>query len=126
MNHWHKLSAIRPKLQAVLPMFRARLEASPLLRPGHLRVCRRRRPTTPPSNAGAIVGGVVGVALIAGLVAWLTIRRRRRRAPSAEYISGQGSDIGASAVSYPMDIVRPKLYVGLFFSRLREGLRDHD
>ncbi|KAF8503278.1 hypothetical protein F5888DRAFT_1903811 [Russula emetica] len=56
------------------------------------------------SNAGAIVGGVVGVALIAGLVAWLTIRRRRRRAPSAEYISGQGSDMGASAVSYPMDI----------------------
>jgi len=64
------------------------------------------------SNAGAIaggvVGGIVGVALIAGLVAWFTILRRRRHAPSADYISSQGSDMGV--VSYPTDIGRPKLY----------------
>lgn len=71
------------------------------------------------SNSGATtgseVGGVVVVALIAGLAAWFTIRRRRRRrhAPSADYISSQGSDI--AAVPYPMDLVRPKLYVRLFF-----------
>ena len=69
------------------------------------------------SNAGAIaggvVGGVVGVALIAGFVVRFITRRRRRHAPSADYISGQGSDM--SAVPYPMDIVRPKLYVSPFF-----------
>ncbi|KAF8503279.1 hypothetical protein F5888DRAFT_970217 [Russula emetica] len=58
--------------------------------------------------AGGVVGGVVGVALIAGLVAWFTIRRRQRHAPSADHISNQGSDMGV--VPYPMDIVRPKLY----------------
>jgi hypothetical protein len=64
--------------------------------------------------AGGVIGGVVGVALIAGLVAWFTIRRRRRHAPSADYISSQGSDMGV--VSYPTDIGRPKLYVSLFLS----------
>ncbi|KAN0116651.1 hypothetical protein V8E52_005795 [Russula decolorans] len=64
------------------------------------------------SNAGAIaggvVGGVVGLALIAGLVAWFRIRRGRRHAPSTDYISSQGSDMGA--VPYPMDVGKPKLY----------------
>ena len=80
------------------------------------------------SNAGAIAGGVVGgvavVALIAGLVAWFTIRRRRRHAPSADYISSQGSDMGV--VPYPMDVGRPKLYVRRFFAQPREGVRDRD
>lgn len=75
------------------------------------------------SNAGAIaggvVGGVVGVALIAGLVAWFRIRRRRRHAPSADYISSQGSDMGV--VPYPMDVGRPKLYVSLFFFFFRSA-----
>jgi hypothetical protein len=82
------------------------------------------------SNAGAIAGGVAGgvagVALIAGLVAWFTIRRRRRHAPSADYISGRGSsDMGV--VPYPMDTWRPRLYVSLiFFARPREGVRGRD
>ena len=69
------------------------------------------------SNSGAIAGGIVGaVALIGGLVAWFTIRRRRRRHQSpAGYISGQGSDIGV--VPYPMEIERPRLYVSHFFFR---------
>jgi hypothetical protein len=74
------------------------------------------------SNAGAIAGGVAGGvaggALIAGLVAWFMIRRRRRHAPSADYISGQGSDIDTTPMSmtFPMDVGRPKLYVSLFLS----------
>ena len=72
------------------------------------------------SNSGAIAGGVVGgvavVALIAGLVTWFTIRRRRRHAPSADYIGSQGSDMGV--VPYPMDAARPKLYVRLFLLSL--------
>ncbi len=80
------------------------------------------------SNAGAIaggiVGGVVGVALIAGLVTWFTIRRWRRYAPSAEYFSGQGSDMGV--VGYPMDIGTPKLYVCLFSAWPPAGVQDRD
>ena len=54
------------------------------------------------------------MALIAGLVAWFRIRRRRGYAPSADYISSQGSDMGA--VTSPMDVGRLKLYVSLSFS----------
>ena len=68
--------------------------------------------------AGGVVGGVVTVALITGLVAWFTIRRRRRHAPSAYYISGQGSDMDMAVVPYPTDVARPKLYVRIFFFRL--------
>jgi hypothetical protein len=74
------------------------------------------------SNAGAIAGGVIwgiaGGALIAGLVAWFTIRRRRRHAPSADYISSQGSDIGTTPMSMPhsMDAGRLRLYVSLILS----------
>ncbi|KAI0275887.1 hypothetical protein BGY98DRAFT_1108254 [Russula aff. rugulosa BPL654] len=35
MYHWRKVSAIRQKLQAALPMSQARLATSPQLRPGH-------------------------------------------------------------------------------------------
>ena len=82
------------------------------------------------SNAGAIaggvVGGVIGVALIIGLMAWFRIRRRRRYAPSADYTSGKGSDMGVVPVL--MDVGTPKLYVSLFFSFAlpREGVRDRD
>ena len=72
------------------------------------------------SNTGAIVGGVIGgvagVAVITGLVAWFTIRRRRRHAPSADYISGQGSNMGVAP--HAMDVRRPKLYVSLYFYSL--------
>ncbi|KAI9459401.1 hypothetical protein BJY52DRAFT_366461 [Lactarius psammicola] len=49
------------------------------------------------SNTGAIAGGVVGgiiaVALIAGVVLWFVIRRRRARSvPSAPYEDPQGSE----------------------------------
>jgi len=64
------------------------------------------------SNAGAIaggvVGGVIGVALIAGLIAWFTIHRRRRQAPSAGYVNRQESDM--SVVPFTMGTERPKLY----------------
>ena len=64
--------------------------------------------------AGSVVGGVIGVALIAGLVTWFTIRRiRARSAPPAEYSSGQGSDM--AVVPYSQDTRMPKLYVSLFF-----------
>ena len=82
------------------------------------------------SNAGAIaggvIGGVIGVAVITGLVAWFTNRRRRRHAPSADYISGQGSDMGVAP--YAMDVGRPKLYVShyFFFALPREGVRGRD
>jgi hypothetical protein len=66
--------------------------------------------------AGGVIGGVVGVALIVGLVARSTIRRRRRHAPSTDYISGQGSDMGV--VPYTLNVGRPKLYVSLFFFSL--------
>ena len=62
---------------------------------------------------GGVIGGIVGVALIAGLVAWFTIRRRQRHAPSTGYIGGQGSDMGV--VPHPIGIERLKLYVSLFF-----------
>jgi hypothetical protein len=42
------------------------------------------------------------------LVAWFRNRRRRHHAPSADYMSGKGSDMGM--VPDPMDVGRPKLY----------------
>jgi len=63
--------------------------------------------------AGGVIGGVVGIALIAGLVAWFIIRRWPRHAPSAEYFSGHGSDMGV--VPHPVNIGKPKLYVSHFF-----------
>ena len=56
------------------------------------------------------------MALIAGgLVAWFTIHSRRQRlAPSTDYISGQGSYMGA--VPYPMGTERPRLDVSLILS----------
>jgi hypothetical protein len=55
--------------------------------------------------------------LVAGIVAWFTIRRRRARsAPSAPYIDGQG-DMG-QAMPYPLGIETPRLYVRVFFARL--------
>ena len=68
--------------------------------------------------AGSVVGGVIGVALIAGLVTWFTIRRiHARSAPPAEPSSGHGSDM--AAVPYSQDTRRPRLYVSLFFSPSR-------
>jgi hypothetical protein len=69
------------------------------------------------SLAGGVVGGIVGVALIAGLVARFTIIRRRRHALSADHIRDQGSNMGG-VVPYPMNTLRPKLYVSLFFCHL--------
>ena len=65
---------------------------------------------------GGVVGGIVGAALIAGIVAWFTIRRRRARsAPSTGYIDGKGN-MGGIAVPYPLTIETPRLYVRVFFS----------
>jgi len=65
------------------------------------------------SNAGAIAGGVVGgligAAVIAAGVAWFVIRRRRARAPSAAYMSGQGGDMG-EPVPYPLTVETPRVY----------------
>jgi hypothetical protein len=71
------------------------------------------------SNAGAIAGGVVGgllgAALIAAVVAWFVIRRRRARsAPSTEYMSGQGGEMG-QPVPYPLTVDAPRLYVSILF-----------
>ena len=73
------------------------------------------------SNAGKIAGGVVGglavAALIAGIVFWFIIRRRRARtAPSSEfYIDGQ-SGTRREAAPYSSTIEALRAYVRLFFS----------
>ena len=61
--------------------------------------------------AGGVVGGFVAVALVAGVVAWFVVRRRRTRsAPSTEYMSGQLSEVGQQA-PYPLT---QRLYVSLY------------
>ena len=64
-------------------------------------------------SQGVSLGVLSGVALIAGLVAWFTIRRRQCHTPSMGYICGQGSDMGV--VPHLIGIERPKLYVSVFF-----------
>ncbi|KAN0140943.1 hypothetical protein V8E53_001387 [Lactarius tabidus] len=66
------------------------------------------------SNAGAIAGGVVGgligAAAVAAAIAFFAIRRRRARsAPSTEYMSGGGSEMG-QPVPYPLTGDTPRLY----------------
>jgi hypothetical protein len=66
------------------------------------------------SNAGAIaggvVGGVVGVGLI-GLAGFLLYRRRRRRAPSAQFVGGKNGDkvdlVGAASPAPGSGMIPP-------------------
>jgi hypothetical protein len=62
-----------------------------------------------------VVGGIIGMALIAGIAIRFIIRRRRARsAPSDEfYIDGQ-SDMREAAAPHPPAIETPKTYVRFF------------
>ena len=80
--------------------------------------------SSPPSSSkggvisGGIVGGIAGAALIAGVVAWLSFRRRRVcSALSAVAIDDQ-CDMRHGAVPYPIVAEVPKLYVREFFFSL--------
>ena len=66
------------------------------------------------SDIGAIASGTAGgiamAALIAGIVSWFTIRRRRARSAQV-------------AVTYPPPMIKtPKLYVRIFYFRFRPAM----
>jgi hypothetical protein len=60
---------------------------------------------------GSVVGGIVGAALISGVVVWFVRRRRARSAPSTTDTRGEMEQ----PVTYqPLTIKTPKLYVSLY------------
>ena len=78
--------------------------------------------SSPPSSSksgaisGGIVGGIVGAALIAGVVAWLTFRRRRACSALSAIVIDDRLDMRQEAVLYPIVAEVPRLYVREFFS----------
>jgi hypothetical protein len=80
--------------------------------------------TSPSSNssskggaiAGGVTGGIAGAALIAGVVAWITVRRRRARSALSAVAFYDKSDMGHGAVLYPTVASVPRLYVRVVFS----------
>ena len=70
--------------------------------------------------AGGIVSGILGVALLSGVVAWFVVRRRRARsAISSIFSSDQEGELEQPA-SYPLLTIETPttLYVSIYFSIL--------
>jgi len=56
--------------------------------------------------AGGVLGGIFGAALIAGIVLWFTIRRRRARSALSAAPNGGQGNMGQIIVPYPLIYVR--------------------
>lgn len=60
--------------------------------------------------AGGVTGGIAGAALIAVVVAWITVRRRRARSALSAVAFYDQSDMGHGAILYPTVASAPRLY----------------